>query len=111
MRFWNVRRLGTQVLQTNKSEAPAPWEDGGSMGSSSFASIGATGCFLFRAWGRVGDARIGGNKIEQLPLAEAIEQFEELFYEKSGNNFRRCVVFAGVSRGNRGNDRCTLRGG
>jgi len=52
-------------------------------------SAGEEGCWLFRAWGRVGDARIGGNKLEQMPLAEATEQFEELFYEKSGNNFRR----------------------
>jgi predicted DNA-binding WGR domain protein len=52
-------------------------------------SAGEEGCWLFRAWGRVGDTRIGGNKLEQMPLAEATEQFEELFYEKSGNNFRR----------------------
>ena len=45
------------------------------------------GCYLFRAWGRTGEARIGGNKLEPLPKGDAKELFEELFYEKSGNLF------------------------
>ena len=44
---------------------------------------------MFRAWGRVGTT-IGGNKLEDFrsAKAEAIENFEELFYEKTGNEWK-----------------------
>lgn len=40
--------------------------------------------WLFRAWGRIGTT-IGGNKLQSMSLEEAIEQFEDLYQEKSGN--------------------------
>ena len=45
--------------------------------------------WVFRAWGRVGTT-IGGNKLEDFRSAKAaaIENFEELFYEKTGNEWK-----------------------
>lgn len=43
--------------------------------------------WLFRSWGRIGTT-IGGTKLEDLPLDDAIEQFENLYEEKSGNMWR-----------------------
>ena len=40
--------------------------------------------WLFRNWGRIGTT-IGGTKIENLGLEECIEQFEELYEERTGN--------------------------
>lgn len=40
--------------------------------------------WLFRSWGRIGTT-IGGNKLDSLSLEECVEQFENLFEEKSGN--------------------------
>jgi len=43
--------------------------------------------YLFRAWGRVGTS-IGGNKLEKfLNKENAIEHFEDLYYEKTGNEW------------------------
>ncbi len=44
-------------------------------------------CWVFRAWGRVGTT-IGGNKVESFgSKASAIEHFEEIFAEKTGNEW------------------------
>ncbi|XP_033328280.2 poly-(ADP-ribose) polymerase [Megalopta genalis] len=40
--------------------------------------------WLFRSWGRIGTT-IGGTKLEKLMLEECIEQFENLYEEKTGN--------------------------
>ncbi|GAB1867984.1 Poly [ADP-ribose] polymerase [Camponotus japonicus] len=42
---------------------------------------------LFRSWGRIGTT-IGGNKLEELSLEECIEQFESLYEEKTGNQWK-----------------------
>nr|XP_027095295.1 poly [ADP-ribose] polymerase 1-like isoform X1 [Coffea arabica] len=42
-------------------------------------------CYLFRKWGRVGNEKIGGNKIEELAKSDAISEFKRLFLEKTGN--------------------------
>ena len=44
------------------------------------------GAELFRAWGRVG-TKAGGTKCERLPLVIAKQQFEDLFYTKTGNTW------------------------
>lgn len=44
--------------------------------------------YLFRAWGRVGTT-IGGNKMEKfLNRENAVEHFEDLYFEKTGNEWR-----------------------
>ncbi|XP_058807262.1 poly [ADP-ribose] polymerase [Phymastichus coffea] len=40
--------------------------------------------WLFRSWGRIGTT-IGNNKCENMALEDCIEQFKELYEEKSGN--------------------------
>ncbi|XP_014212183.1 poly [ADP-ribose] polymerase [Copidosoma floridanum] len=42
--------------------------------------------WLFRSWGRIGTT-IGGNKVDKLSLEECIQQFEDLYQEKSGNSW------------------------
>lgn len=42
---------------------------------------------LYRKWGRVGNARIGGDKIEKLSKAESVKEFKRLFKEKTGNDW------------------------
>ncbi|XP_012253348.2 poly [ADP-ribose] polymerase [Athalia rosae] len=42
--------------------------------------------WLFRSWGRIGTS-IGGNKLESLQLDECLNQFENLYEEKSGNTW------------------------
>lgn len=42
---------------------------------------------LFRSWGRIGTT-IGGNKLEEMALEDCIEQFENLYEEKSGNQWK-----------------------
>ncbi|XP_059660381.1 poly [ADP-ribose] polymerase 1 [Cornus florida] len=44
-----------------------------------------TDCYVFRKWGRVGNAKIGGNKLEEMSKSDAILQFKRLFLEKTGN--------------------------
>lgn len=51
--------------------------------------------YLFRNWGRIGTT-IGGNKLESMPLRECIEQFEELYLEKSGNTWANRKHFVKV---------------
>lgn len=50
--------------------------------------------WLFRAWGRIGTT-IGGTKLDSMSdLDEAMEKFQELYEEKTGNmwNFRHQFV-------------------
>lgn len=42
-------------------------------------------CYVFRKWGRVGNEKIGGNKIEEMSKSDAIAEFKRLFLEKTGN--------------------------
>ncbi|KAL5561852.1 hypothetical protein UlMin_031599 [Ulmus minor] len=42
-------------------------------------------CYVFRKWGRVGNEKIGGNKLEQMSKSDAIREFKRLFLEKTGN--------------------------
>ncbi|KAI4349414.1 hypothetical protein L6164_010006 [Bauhinia variegata] len=42
-------------------------------------------CYVFRKWGRVGNDRIGGSKLEEMPKSDAIREFRRLFFEKTGN--------------------------
>lgn len=42
-------------------------------------------CYVFRKWGRVGNEKIGGNKIEEMSKSDAISEFKRLFLEKTGN--------------------------
>ncbi|KAI4364087.1 hypothetical protein MLD38_020224 [Melastoma candidum] len=44
-------------------------------------------CYVFRKWGRVGNERIGGNKLEELSKGDAIHEFKRLFFEKTGNSW------------------------
>ncbi|KAG5567452.1 hypothetical protein RHGRI_002863 [Rhododendron griersonianum] len=44
-----------------------------------------SGCYVFRKWGRVGNEKIGGNKLEQMSKPDAIQEFKRLFLEKTGN--------------------------
>ncbi|EFN69632.1 Poly [ADP-ribose] polymerase [Camponotus floridanus] len=50
---------------------------------------------LFRSWGRIGTT-IGGNKLEELSLEECIEQFESLYEEKTGNQWKNRQHFVKV---------------
>ncbi|KAL3678725.1 hypothetical protein R1sor_021681 [Riccia sorocarpa] len=42
---------------------------------------------LFRKWGRVGNSRIGGQKLEKMGKQHAIDEFRRLFTEKTGNHW------------------------
>lgn len=42
-------------------------------------------CYVFRKWGRVGNEKIGGSKLEEMPKDDAIQEFKRLFLEKTGN--------------------------
>ncbi|KAL3531248.1 hypothetical protein ACH5RR_010570 [Cinchona calisaya] len=44
-----------------------------------------SGCYVFRKWGRVGNEKIGGNKLEEMAKSDAINEFKRLFLEKTGN--------------------------
>jgi len=47
---------------------------------------------LFRKWGRVGNDRIGNDKIERMSSkAAGINEFKRLFQEKTGNLFEQWV--------------------
>lgn len=46
---------------------------------------------LYRKWGRVGNDRIGGDKIEKLSKADGIKEFKRLFKEKTGNDWESWV--------------------
>lgn len=40
---------------------------------------------MFRKWGRVGNEKIGGTKLEEMSKSDAICEFKRLFLEKTGN--------------------------
>ncbi|XXG84939.1 hypothetical protein AAC387_Pa11g0138 [Persea americana] len=42
-------------------------------------------CYVFRKWGRVGNEKIGGSKLEEKSKSDAIQEFKRLFLEKTGN--------------------------
>uniref|UniRef100_A0A0E0Q753 Poly [ADP-ribose] polymerase n=1 Tax=Oryza rufipogon TaxID=4529 RepID=A0A0E0Q753_ORYRU len=42
-------------------------------------------CYVFRKWGRVGNEKIGGTKLEEMSKIDAIQEFRRLFLEKTGN--------------------------
>ncbi|KAB1208820.1 Poly [ADP-ribose] polymerase 1 [Morella rubra] len=42
-------------------------------------------CHVFRKWGRVGNDKIGGNKLDEMSKSDAIREFKRLFLEKTGN--------------------------
>lgn len=42
-------------------------------------------CYVFRKWGRIGNEKIGGNKLEEMSKSDAIQEFKRLFLEKTGN--------------------------
>ncbi|KAJ0053580.1 hypothetical protein Pint_01762 [Pistacia integerrima] len=42
-------------------------------------------CYVFRKWGRVGNEKIGGSKLEEFSKSDAICDFKRLFLEKTGN--------------------------
>ncbi|CAB4291550.1 unnamed protein product [Prunus armeniaca] len=44
-------------------------------------------CYVFRKWGRVGNDKIGGNKLEEMLKSDAICEFKRLFLEKTGNSW------------------------
>ncbi|KAK7336847.1 hypothetical protein VNO77_17397 [Canavalia gladiata] len=44
-----------------------------------------SGCYVFRKWGRVGNDKIGGIKLDEMPKSDAICEFKQLFFEKTGN--------------------------
>lgn len=44
-------------------------------------------CCVFRKWGRVGNEKIGGNKLEEMSKSDAIQEFKRLFLEKTGNTW------------------------
>lgn len=46
-----------------------------------------SGCYVFRKWGRVGNEKIGGNKLEDMNKSDAIQEFKRLFLEKTGNSW------------------------
>lgn len=51
--------------------------------------------WLFRSWGRIGTT-IGDTKLEDMPLKDCIEKFEQLYEEKSGNNWHNRKHFVKV---------------
>ncbi|CAK7346439.1 unnamed protein product [Dovyalis caffra] len=42
-------------------------------------------CYVFRKWGRVGNEKIGGMKLDEMLKSDAICEFKRLFLEKTGN--------------------------
>ncbi|KAI3449746.1 hypothetical protein Pfo_006411 [Paulownia fortunei] len=44
-------------------------------------------CYVFRKWGRVGNEKIGGSKLEEMSKSDAIQEFKRLFLEKTGNSW------------------------
>lgn len=44
-------------------------------------------CFVFRKWGRVGNEKIGGTKLDEMSKSDAIQEFKRLFLEKTGNTW------------------------
>ncbi|KAL6210669.1 hypothetical protein ACLB2K_015901 [Fragaria x ananassa] len=44
-------------------------------------------CHVFRKWGRVGNDKIGGTKLDQMSKYDAISDFKRLFLEKTGNSW------------------------
>ncbi|KAK4482324.1 hypothetical protein RD792_009477 [Penstemon davidsonii] len=44
-------------------------------------------CHVFRKWGRVGNEKIGGTKLEEMHKSDAIQEFKRLFLEKTGNSW------------------------
>ncbi|OVA13922.1 BRCT domain [Macleaya cordata] len=44
-------------------------------------------CHVFRKWGRVGNDKIGGTKLEDMSKSDAIQEFKRLFLEKTGNTW------------------------
>ncbi|XP_050237867.1 poly [ADP-ribose] polymerase 1 [Mercurialis annua] len=44
-------------------------------------------CHVFRKWGRVGNDKIGGNKLDRMSKSEAVTEFKRLFLEKTGNSW------------------------
>lgn len=44
-------------------------------------------CYVFRKWGRVGNEKIGGNKLDEMCKFDAIQEFKRLFLEKTGNTW------------------------
>ncbi|KAK1284252.1 Poly [ADP-ribose] polymerase 1 [Acorus calamus] len=42
-------------------------------------------CYVFRKWGRIGNDKIGGSKLEEMSESDAIQEFKRLFLEKTGN--------------------------
>uniref|UniRef100_A0A0E0AIQ7 Poly [ADP-ribose] polymerase n=1 Tax=Oryza glumipatula TaxID=40148 RepID=A0A0E0AIQ7_9ORYZ len=44
-------------------------------------------CYVFRKWGRVGNEKIGGTKLEEMSKIDAIQEFRRLFLEKTGNTW------------------------
>lgn len=42
---------------------------------------------MFRKWGRVGNDKIGGTKLDQMSKYDAISDFKRLFLEKTGNSW------------------------
>lgn len=44
-------------------------------------------CHVFRKWGRVGNNKIGGIKLDEMSKSDAICEFKRLFLEKTGNSW------------------------
>lgn len=44
-------------------------------------------CHVFRKWGRVGNEKIGGIKLQEFSKTDAIKEFKRLFLEKTGNSW------------------------
>uniref|UniRef100_A0A822XL21 Poly [ADP-ribose] polymerase n=1 Tax=Nelumbo nucifera TaxID=4432 RepID=A0A822XL21_NELNU len=44
-----------------------------------------SGFYVFRKWGRVGNDKIGGSKLEEMSKSDATQEFKRLFLEKTGN--------------------------
>ncbi|KAL6214589.1 hypothetical protein ACLB2K_014021 [Fragaria x ananassa] len=44
-------------------------------------------CHVFRKWGRVGNDKIGGTKLDRMSNYDAIFDFKRLFLEKTGNSW------------------------
>ncbi|KAG0453307.1 hypothetical protein HPP92_025971 [Vanilla planifolia] len=44
-------------------------------------------CYVFRKWGRVGNEKIGGCKLEEMSKSDAIWEFKRLFLEKTENSW------------------------
>ncbi|XP_057509297.1 poly [ADP-ribose] polymerase 1 [Actinidia eriantha] len=44
-------------------------------------------CYVFRKWGRVGNKKIGGIKLDEMVKSDAIVEFKRLFLDKTGNTW------------------------